>query len=82
MSSDKVTQMSIDWYIKWAASGAYIISAIFAAANYLPYNFITGLIGAVLWTLVGMMWHDRSIIVLNAFTAAMMVTATINFYVP
>ena len=76
------TQKSIDWYVKWAASGAYIISAIFAAANYLPFNYITGLIGATLWTLVGMMWHDRSLIVMNAFTAAMMTTATINHLLP
>ena len=79
MSSAEATRKSIDWYIKWLGTVCYIVAAICAAGAFLPWNYVFSLIGAGLWTIVGLMWHDRSLMILNSFTAAMMTTAVLNY---
>lgn len=57
----------ISWWLKWLGSLAGIITAILSASNLFPYNMISGLVCFTSWAVVGMMWQDRALIVMNIF---------------
>ena len=65
MVHEKVS-MGLDWYIKWFASIVLIIGAAVTALDMYPYNMYLQFAGVLGWFFVGMMWHDRALIVLNA----------------
>ena len=44
-------------------------------------NFIFSIYNFVGWLLVGMLWHDRSLIVLNAFGIAIILTGIMNYLI-
>ena len=56
----------LSWYIKWASSITLIIAMLFTSANMFPVNLWIANLGFIGWLIVGMLWHDRSLIVLNA----------------
>ena len=55
----------LSWYIKWASSITLIIAMLFTSANMFPINLYVANLGFIGWLIVGMLWHDRSLIVLN-----------------
>jgi multidrug transporter EmrE-like cation transporter len=52
-----------------------------ASADMYPYNLFFQFIGLVGWLVVGMLWHDRSLIVLNAFGIAIILTGIMNYLI-
>jgi len=40
------------------------------SANIFPMNLYVALVGMVAWLVVGILWHDRALIVLNAVSVA------------
>ena len=57
----------LSWYIKWASSIILILAMLFTSANMFPINLWIANIGFIGWLVVGMLWHDRSLIVLNSY---------------
>ena len=55
----------LSWYLKWASSVFIIIAMALTSANLYPINIVFHLIGVAGWLIVGMMWHDRALILLN-----------------
>ena len=57
----------VSWYIKWIASFFIIIGMMLTSldVSLYPINLFFHLIGVGGWFLVGMLWHDRSLILLN-----------------
>jgi len=53
------------WYMKWASTTALICGMLLTALNVYPLNMYLSLSGVVGWLVVGFLWHDRSVIVLN-----------------
>ena len=79
---NKVTPYKdLSWYIKWTAS-AFILAAIcIRAADYSHLlDLIFGLIGMSMWAVVGFMWHDRSIIMLNGVSAAIIAIGLLEYF--
>ena len=70
----------LSWYIKWASSVTLIIAMLFTSANLFPINLWIANIGFVGWLVVGMLWHDRSLNVLNAVSLAIYSLGILNFY--
>jgi|TARA_B100000035_G_scaffold312027_1_gene322652 hypothetical protein len=70
----------LSWYIKWASSVTLIIAMLFTSANMFPVNLWIANIGFVGWLIVGMLWHDRSLIVLNAVSLAIYSLGILNHY--
>ena len=63
----KVTpRYDLSWYIKWTGSIFLIIAMMMTSANIFPMNLYVALVGMVAWLVVGILWHDRALIVLNA----------------
>ena len=70
----------LSWYIKWASSFVIIIAMLFTSANMFPLNLWIANIGFIGWTIVGMLWHDRALIVLNAISFAIYSLGILNYY--
>ena len=70
----------LSWYIKWASSFVIIIAMLFTSANMFPINLWIANIGFIGWTIVGMLWHDRALIVLNAISFAIYSLGILNYY--
>tara|TARA_B100000927_G_C16378541_1_gene434483 strand:+ start:623 stop:955 length:333 start_codon:yes stop_codon:yes gene_type:complete len=68
------------WYIKWASSITLIVAMLFTSANLFPINLFIANVGFIGWLIVGMMWHDRSLIVLNAVSLAIYSLGILNYY--
>ena len=72
---------TLDWYIKWVASFLLIIGVILTSNNVFPANLIFHAIGMLGWFVVGILWNDRALIVINAVTLALMSNGLITHYV-
>ena len=60
----------LSWYIKWTGSMFLIVAMMMTSANIFPMNLYVALVGMVEWLVVGILWHDRALIVLNAVSVA------------
>ena len=70
----------LSWYVKWAASAFLIVGMILASANLYPYNIMVASVGVLGWLIVGMLWHDRALIVLNAVSLAIYLMGVVGYY--
>ena len=70
----------LSWYIKWVSSIFIILGMALTSANLFPINIIIHGIGVTGWLIVGMLWHDRSLIVLNAISLAIYSMGILNYY--
>jgi len=70
----------ISWYIKWVSSMFIIFAMATASADMYPYNLFLQFIGLVGWLVVGMLWHDRALIFLNAFGIAIILSGIMNYF--
>ena len=71
----------LSWYIKWIASIFLIIGMILASVNLFPYNIMIASIGVLGWLIVGILWHDRALIVLNAISLAIYIMGVLGYYI-
>tara|TARA_R100000995_G_C3433094_1_gene99490 strand:- start:236 stop:547 length:312 start_codon:yes stop_codon:yes gene_type:complete len=77
----KVTpRYDLSWYIKWASSLTLIVAMMFTALDIFPINMWIANLGFVGWLVVGMLWHDRALIVLNSISLAIYSMGIINYY--
>ena len=68
------------WYVKWTASFFILAAIVIRAADYSHLlDMILGVIGMSMWAWVGFMWHDRSLIVLNAISAAILAIGILEY---
>jgi len=61
-------KQDLSWYVKWFAS-ACILTAVLARSAGVEYHLIDvwfSIIGTAGWFVVGMLWKDRALIMLNA----------------
>ena len=68
-------KQDLSWYVKWVSS-AFVLSAVMMRsatgdspeqiANLRLADQILSLIGCAGWTVVGFLWKDRALIILNA----------------
>ena len=70
----------LSWYIKWASSITLIIAMMFTAVELFPLNMFIANIGFIGCLIVSMLWHDRSLIVLNAISLAIYSMGILNYF--
>ena len=61
----KTPTHDLSWYIKWLSAFTIIVGAVFNSFDIVPYNLFIMASGVLLWLLVGLLWFDRALIVLN-----------------
>lgn len=75
-SSHSITPSSnITWYIKWISSIIILVAVIIRAAGIPELHWIDVVCswaGAFGWLIVGMIWRDRSLILLNGVISAIL----------
>ena len=57
----------LSWYVKWIASVFIIFGMMMTSldVSFYPMNLYFHFIGVSGWFVVGFLWHDRSLIVVN-----------------
>ena len=53
---------------------------MFTAVELFPINLFIANVGFIGWFTVGMLWHDRALIVLNAISFAIYSMGILNYY--
>ena len=70
-----------DWYIKWGASLVLIVGIILTSNNIYPLNLYFDIVGLTGWFIVGMIWNDRALIVINVVSLAILTNGLVTYYV-
>ena len=68
------------WYIKWVSSLFILIAMALTSAAIFPLNLMFHLAGVTGWLVVGMLWHDRALILLNGVAIFMFASGILNHY--
>jgi hypothetical protein len=58
--------MKLDIWLKWIATVSLICGAILTSMDIRPWNIWAFNIGNISWVIVGIIWREWSLIVLNA----------------
>tara|TARA_B100001778_G_C18008187_1_gene371022 strand:- start:116 stop:430 length:315 start_codon:yes stop_codon:yes gene_type:complete len=70
----------LSWYIKWVSSIIIIVGMVLSSANIYPLNIWVHMFGVTGWLIVGMLWHDRALIFLNAVAIFVFASGLVNHY--
>jgi hypothetical protein len=70
----------MDWYIKWFSSIVLIIGATTTAMNLYPFNMYFQFVGITGWLVVGIMWKDWSLIIVNIVGSVIMLVGIIHYH--
>jgi len=76
-----VTQTPIhdlSWWVKWIAAIFGMIGAMMTAADVPIWNVVFGFVSLIGWSYVGILWNDRSIMVMNIFLAGVFSLNLVN----
>ena len=68
------------WYIKWVSSLFILIAMALTSAAIFPLNLMFHLAGVTGWLVVGMLWHDRALIMLNGVAIFIFASGIVNYY--
>ena len=78
---NKVTPLhDLSWYIKWTSSLIIVVAMALTSQNIYPLNIFFQFVGVFGWLLVGLLWHDRALIVLNAIGIVFLGAGVIKYY--
>ena len=72
----------LSWYIKWVAS-LFIIGGMIMTSldvSLFPINLFFHLVGVSGWFVVGMLWHDRSLIVVNGIAISIFLMGILKHF--
>lgn len=73
---------TLDWYIKWISSiivlGAITIRAS-GVQDLIWLDMLLSWIGAIGWFIVGFLWRDRAVMVLNGTIGIVLFSGLINY---
>ena len=71
---------TLDWYIKWVSSFIILIGMALTSINLTPFNLYFHFVGVVGWLIVGLMWHDRALMVVNSVAAMIFLMGILRYY--
>jgi len=60
----EVAQKPYQW-LAWLSSAVLIASAVMASLDLYPYYVIGFMISNTMWTIVGLLWRERSLVLMN-----------------
>ena len=79
----KVTPvLELSWYIKWSSSIFCLFGMVLISAGVYPLlQMIISLIGLAGWGIVGILWHDRALIMVNAVAVFIYTSGIVKFLI-
>ena len=71
----------LSWYVKWVSVVLIVIATAARSQGGIPHiDLWFGLFGTVGWFWVGMLWHDRALIMLNSVLVTIICMGLMKFY--
>ena len=71
----------LSWYVKWASSFLILAAVACRATGTEPkYALWFSVIGTIGWFTVGMLWHDRALILLNGALVMVLTMGLLKAY--
>ena len=79
----KITpKYDLSWYVKWVSSVLILLAVSSRAAGGMAmYDLWFSLVGTIGWLWVGILWHDRALMVLNSCLAMVILIGILKVYV-
>mgnify|MGYP006100066297 FL=1 len=79
----KITPLhDFSWYLKWVSCFLILVAVCLrSTGSYATGDLYFSLIGTLGWLWVGILWHDRALMVLNTCLALVLLIGTIKLYV-
>lgn len=67
------------WYVKWLSTGLMLAAIIIRSTGLFPIiDFSCSSLGCLGWALVGYIWHDRAIMLLNGIAGALLIVGLLK----
>ena len=78
----KITpKYDLSWYVKWVSSVLILLAVSSRAAGGMAmYDLWFRLVGTIGWLWVGILWHDRALIMLNGALATLLFTGLMKVF--
>jgi len=74
-----IAKSDLSWYIKWFSSIILMIALVLRSTQTLPlWDLGLSCVGCLGWLVVGWMWKDRALIVLNTLAHIILLSGLIN----
>jgi len=81
MPIKKVTPShGLSWYLKWAGTICILVGAACTALDIVPINLFLSTLGGVFWLVVGILWWDKSLILLNICVGSIYFAGFVRYY--
>jgi len=75
-------KQDLSWYVKWTASIFILGSMSIRGVEGLQiYDLLLSLIGVIGWMIVGLLWRDRALILLNGVGIVLFLNTLIRDYI-
>ena len=79
---NKITPtFTLDWYIKWFSSVIILIGMVLTSNQIYPLNLMFSMGGSIGWLVVALIWHDRSIMIINASAIMIMSNGLVQYFI-
>lgn len=69
----------MDKWLKWIATASLIIGAILTSLDIRPWNIWAFNTGNICWIIVGIMWREWSLVVLNVVLTAIYIVGLVRW---
>lgn len=73
-------KQGLSWYVKWLSSIVILIGMVLTSVMITPLNLFFHMAGVFGWLIVGFMWNDRALILLNGIASVIFLTGIMNHY--
>ena len=74
-----IAKSDLSWYIKWISSIILIVALILRSGQILPiWDLGLSCTGCLGWLIVGWLWKDRALIILNTVAHIILLSGLIN----
>ena len=70
----------LSWYVKWASSALILIAVVYRSIGLHEYDMWFSIFGTAGWFWVGMLWHDRALIMLNGVLTTLLAMGLVKLY--
>jgi len=72
----EIVQKPYQW-LAWLSSAVLIVSAVMASLDLYPYYVMGFMVSNSMWTIVGILWRERSLVLMNTVLTAIYIIGMI-----
>ena len=73
-----MTQNKIE-YLKWVATLAIVMATVFRALGIHGMDLLLSFTGSMLWAFIALVWRERALLILNVFSAIVLLYGVFNY---